>query len=156
MSRRLVVCPEDHRLMPRSRLSADYMVTLVAVGTGLAACALLALTEFGGGWFFLPALLSYYAVALLAFLPGLPPFAACLARAIPSKMRWPRLAWLLLAPVGLVWHVIVVDTCHRLCQWPSPLDWWLVARYAAALWVTTAGTWAVIVSTSNRNSFFSE
>jgi hypothetical protein len=142
--------------MPQTRLSDGYTVMLVAIGPGLAACALLALTEFGSGWFFLPALLSYYAAALLAFLPGLPPFAACLARAVPRQPRRPRLAWLLLAPVGLVWHVVVLDACHCWCQSPSPVDWPLVARYAAALSVTTAGTWAVIVCTSNRNSFFSE
>jgi hypothetical protein len=142
--------------MRRTRLSDGYTVVLVAIGPGMGACALLALAEFGSGWSFLPALLSYYAVALLAFLPGLPAFAACLARAVPRPCRRPRLAWLLLAPVGLVWHVIVVDACHRWCQSPSPVDWWLVARYAAVLSVTTAGTWAVIVSTSKRNSFFWE
>jgi hypothetical protein len=142
--------------MPRTRLSDGYTIMLMAIGPGMAACALLALAEFGGGWFFLPALLSYYAVALLAFLPGLPPFAACLARAVPRQPRRPRLAWLLLAPLGLVWHVIVVDAYYHWNQAPSPVDWPLVARYAAALSVTTAGTWAFMVSTSNRNSFFSE
>src|SRR5438874_653816 len=132
--------------MSRTRLSDGYTVLLVASGPGLGACASLALAEFGADGFFLPTLLSYYAVALLAFLPGLPPLAVCLARAVCSQVHRPEVAWLLLAPAALVWHVIVLEVCYCLYPATSPIDWWLTLRYAAVLWVSTTGSWAVVVT----------
>jgi hypothetical protein len=137
--------------MARPRLSDGYFALLVAIGPGLVACALLALAEFGAAWFLPVDFLAYYAIAGLAFLPGLPAFAACLGRAIPGRRPAPNLAWLLLSPVALVWHIIVTDGCYR-WWWHgrSPIDWGLVLRYAACLWLATTLSWAALVRHSVR------
>jgi hypothetical protein len=124
----------------------------LALGPGLVACAVLATVEFGGGYFWPLGLISSYAIALVAFLPGLPAMAACIARAVPScqPVASRRLPWTVAAPVALVWHIIVIDGCCRLFDGTSAVPWPLILRYSACLLLTTAGAWAVIARNQTR------
>jgi hypothetical protein len=127
-----------------TRPSDSYTALLVVLGPGLFACALMAVTEAGGGLFLLDGLVTGYAVALLAFLPGLPLLAGCVIRAVPRDGP-SRPGWLLLAPLAQVWHVVLFDGCCRCWGGGSPVDWPLVVRYAGALSLTAAASWKVIV-----------
>jgi hypothetical protein len=130
--------------LPRN--SDDYLATLLALGPGLVACALMGVVEFAGQGVVSLLWIFTYPAALLAFLPGLPALGLCLARAWPREtgMGSERLrsGWLLLSSVVPMWHIAIVDVSGRLMSGQSPIEWGFVARYDACLWLITVVFWA--------------
>jgi hypothetical protein len=129
-------------------LSDEYRVTLVALGPGVAACALVfCLAQPSPRENPFLALPTLYGGFLMGSLPGLPALGFCLARAVPRDVTrgwgWHGLAWLAASAVAPLWHLTLTDLSSRLCVgWLfGPDVWWFLLRYDLCLWMATLLAW---------------